>query len=274
MGDALALATILYEKHKKATTSAGIITDQCPILSSLSIEKRIEIANMCSEIINGWLAEYVPEYQNDGCDLSITVINLLQALSLAIQRDSKAVTTYFEKSNISGSKRVLIFTEIGQYVEGVTLNECTAYIGPVMFKSYRERVPEDYMVKFYKDATKSALLQRVQLVAVVLNNLGPMNSDVVRACVAVTTDLDYSDMEMVKMHTQQITPKLYNIFNSAVDSDKRWRAHQKKLMGKPTECIVCGSPTTQKCTTCKLVYYCKRACQAHDWSTHKQSCKK
>ena len=38
-------------------------------------------------------------------------------------------------------------------------------------------------------------------------------------------------------------------------------------------CPPCGKIATTKCTGCKNVYYCNRACQKKDWKTHKSACK-
>ncbi len=39
-------------------------------------------------------------------------------------------------------------------------------------------------------------------------------------------------------------------------------------------CCMCESLTKQKCSRCKLVYYCSRECQRTDWTAHKLTCKK
>jgi hypothetical protein len=37
-------------------------------------------------------------------------------------------------------------------------------------------------------------------------------------------------------------------------------------------CAHCGAPATQKCTRCKAVFYCSKACQHNDWKKHKKQC--
>ncbi len=37
-------------------------------------------------------------------------------------------------------------------------------------------------------------------------------------------------------------------------------------------CAHCGAPATQKCGTCKAVFYCCKACQNNDWKKHKKQC--
>lgn len=41
-----------------------------------------------------------------------------------------------------------------------------------------------------------------------------------------------------------------------------------------TVCASCGQPATTKCSQCKRVAYCSRACQKQDWKNHKPSCSK
>lgn len=42
----------------------------------------------------------------------------------------------------------------------------------------------------------------------------------------------------------------------------------------PPLCTTCHSPSTpRRCSTCKPVHYCSRACQTHDWPLHKQLCR-
>jgi len=39
------------------------------------------------------------------------------------------------------------------------------------------------------------------------------------------------------------------------------------------DCLVCGRLTKVLCSGCRNVFYCRRECQAKDWSTHKENCK-
>jgi len=38
-------------------------------------------------------------------------------------------------------------------------------------------------------------------------------------------------------------------------------------------CKVCHEPGANRCSKCKLVYYCSRLCQSKDWASHKDACK-
>jgi hypothetical protein len=39
------------------------------------------------------------------------------------------------------------------------------------------------------------------------------------------------------------------------------------------KCALCSFATNQKCSGCKQLYYCSRACQFDDWKRHKPICK-
>ncbi len=43
---------------------------------------------------------------------------------------------------------------------------------------------------------------------------------------------------------------------------------------KIRECMGCGEDASQKCSTCKLTYYCSQDCQSGHWASHKTGCKK
>ncbi|PRP81485.1 hypothetical protein PROFUN_10925 [Planoprotostelium fungivorum] len=43
---------------------------------------------------------------------------------------------------------------------------------------------------------------------------------------------------------------------------------------KTTDCPVCRQPSTQKCSRCKVVYYCGREHQKEHWKEHKKTCSK
>ena len=38
-------------------------------------------------------------------------------------------------------------------------------------------------------------------------------------------------------------------------------------------CRVCGTPTTNKCSSCKSVSYCSKDHQKEDWKNHKDACR-
>jgi hypothetical protein len=41
-----------------------------------------------------------------------------------------------------------------------------------------------------------------------------------------------------------------------------------------THCFCCHRPTTDRCATCNVVYYCSRECQTPHWKYHKSWCRK
>ena len=43
------------------------------------------------------------------------------------------------------------------------------------------------------------------------------------------------------------------------------------FMGEPI-CEECGAPATQRCSRCKLAWYCSRDCQLRQWKKHKTLC--
>jgi hypothetical protein len=54
---------------------------------------------------------------------------------------------------------------------------------------------------------------------------------------------------------------------------------QKLSVGTPASapaiqnlCAHCNAPATLKCTACKAVFYCCKACQSNDWKKHKKQC--
>ena len=40
------------------------------------------------------------------------------------------------------------------------------------------------------------------------------------------------------------------------------------------KCAVCGTESINKCSICKVKYYCSQTCQKNDWKRHKQTCRK
>lgn len=40
----------------------------------------------------------------------------------------------------------------------------------------------------------------------------------------------------------------------------------------PRACLVCATPTTSRCTACKLARYCSRECQRANWRVHRTLC--
>lgn len=45
-----------------------------------------------------------------------------------------------------------------------------------------------------------------------------------------------------------------------------------KAKSKKTKCGICKADAEYKCSRCKLVYYCKKECQATHWKVHKKYC--
>ncbi|KAH9890211.1 hypothetical protein F4778DRAFT_752983 [Xylariomycetidae sp. FL2044] len=38
-------------------------------------------------------------------------------------------------------------------------------------------------------------------------------------------------------------------------------------------CVMCAAPDAQRCSRCRSAHYCSKACQAHDWPSHKILCR-
>ena len=45
-----------------------------------------------------------------------------------------------------------------------------------------------------------------------------------------------------------------------------------QLLDAISECAVCNTPTTTRCSQCNMVRYCSRECQKQDWKKHKKIC--
>lgn len=43
-------------------------------------------------------------------------------------------------------------------------------------------------------------------------------------------------------------------------------------MNTKPPCIVCKTPSTTRCSRCKVVHYCSEVCQRKDWVSHKIAC--
>lgn len=63
---------------------------------------------------------------------------------------------------------------------------------------------------------------------------------------------------------------------STVDTTLSTIASSKADSNNETKnpCCVCGTPASNKCSSCKFVHYCSRECQTHHWSYHRLDCKK
>lgn len=46
----------------------------------------------------------------------------------------------------------------------------------------------------------------------------------------------------------------------------------EEFMEEP-KCEECGDPATQRCSKCKVAWYCSRDCQLRQWKKHKAICK-
>jgi len=80
--------------------------------------------------------------------------------------------------------------------------------------------------------------------------------------------------------------RIYNdcvLHESPNDSTRlRVRVHDRLFIFAPVDRIRpricfspgCNHPTHSKCNQCQSVLYCSKKCQAADWATHKQKCKK
>jgi hypothetical protein len=69
--------------------------------------------------------------------------------------------------------------------------------------------------------------------------------------------------------------------SGAKEGDTSVEAGMQKLsVGSATQgtpamqnvCAHCFAPATLKCTACKAVFYCCKACQHSDWKKHKKQC--
>ena len=64
--------------------------------------------------------------------------------------------------------------------------------------------------------------------------------------------------------------------NTILDLKKRGRINPKttpaQLLDAISECAICGTYTTNRCSRCNIARYCSRKCQKEDWSKHKKTC--
>ena len=62
------------------------------------------------------------------------------------------------------------------------------------------------------------------------------------------------------------------------DRNESWVYGGDKATFKPIKpgniCKNCGFIATQRCSRCKLTYYCCVECQKEDWKSHSKTCKK
>ena len=63
-------------------------------------------------------------------------------------------------------------------------------------------------------------------------------------------------------------------FNARAASEAQARNEARRPALPKRACAVCGEPAASSCSSCVLVSYCGRACQALDWKSHKKVCKK
>lgn len=49
-------------------------------------------------------------------------------------------------------------------------------------------------------------------------------------------------------------------------------AIKSEIENDQTTCSVCEESTDKKCSRCKKVFYCSKACQKNDWKSHKSTC--
>ncbi|EGB08715.1 hypothetical protein AURANDRAFT_25670, partial [Aureococcus anophagefferens] len=59
-----------------------------------------------------------------------------------------------------------------------------------------------------------------------------------------------------------------------VDDDDDDAARKRvKLDAAPPSCFHCGAaPATNRCSRCKAVHFCSRACQQSAWPQHRRTC--
>lgn len=297
--DARVVVDSMYLMHKHATVEMGELDTPKHPISKLSVEKRVEVSQGCAEIIANQLYLGCPRLtakEVTGCDLNMTVVNLYQALSLAIQVDDEGVFNLLKTTGLPFNQLTLLMGSIGAYSieHETTFSDCTVNIGPSMFKAFREHAPNDYIVQHYDEAvahqTSQGLgepfggVQRIQFISIIVNNEGNMNSKMLRNCLAIAIQPDYSSMVQVKTYTKHMSKDLYDHFEESPDGEKLWLNHQvllqdcdKKVareLKNMHKCNVCDKGGPQRCSICHKTYYCSSECQQRDWKEHKKTCVK
>jgi len=307
--DAKVVAEVMYRMHRYATENMGELESKGGPIHNLPLEVRQFLAKACTQIVGDRLYEGCtimrPE-KFEGCDFSVTIVNLYQIIALAIQYDDDKNTNHvydalnalrdagFKSEQVAG-----IIADVGQYSRehNLTLRDVSAIVGPSLFKVYRETVPTDYVVEYYEKSAAERRaagyngdmdpVRRIQYICVVLNNNGAMQSDVLRQCVAIAMGPDFRNMDHVKAYTKEMSPDIYKHLNESIEG---WTQQQKLLMDAETKvlqedaasskkkkvnamhCMACGNVCTTRCSACKRVFYCSRACQKKNWQAHKPDC--
>ena len=317
--DVRVISRILYDLHKHATTTMGELEAKGGPISKLPLPVRRYLAQQCTQIVGEHLYKGCPVLRPaefKGCDLNITIVNLYQVMSLAIQYDDTEDTSRvfdiiasLRDMNVKSSRLTGISVDLELFAreQNLTLSQVSAIIGPVMFTAYRKAIPQDYMVQYFEEtcAERRAIgytgdmdpIRRIQFIAVVLDNGGTMNSNVMRQCLAVAMVPDFRNIDHVKAFTKQEDATLYarikgDLKGKPEEEHEVWLYQQKRLLeaeekvlsetkeeatppGEDDErgfCLVCGRESTARCSACKNVYYCSRKCQKSNWKAHKRGC--
>lgn len=310
--DVAVIAKVLYDMHRYATETMGDMEAKGGPLSKLAVSARQYLARKFIDIVGEHLYEgcsVLTPSEFKGCDLSVTIVNLYQIASLAIQYDTEKETDRvfnaihsLKDAGLQPSHLMGITTDIELVSSemNVTLRDVTAIIGPIMFASYRAKIPQDYMVQYYENskAERHAAgytgdmdpIRRIQYICVILNNNGSMNSDVIRNCVSIAMGPNLNNLDHVKAYTREMDTSLYkHITEDFEDQQAAWQHQQNLLLEaerkitsittekdaqkKNPRCMVCGKESTKHCSICKRVYYCTAECQRSNWKAHKPSCK-
>lgn len=317
--DVRVISHVLYDLHKHATTTMGELESKGGPISKLPLPVRRYLAQQCTQIVGEHLYKGCPVLRPaefKGCDLSITIVNLYQLMSLAIQYDDTEDTSRvfdiihsLRDMKVKSKQLTGIASDLELFAreQNLTLSEVSAMVGPTMFASYRKAIPQDYMVQYFEDACAERRaegytgdmdpIRRIQFIAVVLDNGGTMNSNVMRQCMAVAMVPDFRNIDHVKAFTKQENSAMYariraDFEGKPEDEHEAWLYQQKLLLeaeekvlsetntkeeGTPPEeekeyCLVCGKESTTRCSACQNVYYCSRKCQTANWKAHKRGC--
>lgn len=247
------------------------------VLEPFTLEQRQDMAHCATIFLLENLADQ-KKTKKASCSLALVVINLVYAVQIAHRLMPTQFNELLQKKGIDASALFYDGTEEGEPDLGVF----AAVLPPAQFTTYRLMNSEGYIAQHYDACVREQrdkglpeiTLNTLYYFQIVLNNQGPMNSDVIQVVKAVASMPDYHDMAQVRAHTAIEFPKLVPLLDA--EGEEAWKKHQQKLLLAETKlrqgCPACGKPGTKRCSRCKLVFYCSAACQKVHWTVHKKEC--
>lgn len=248
------------------------------VLKGYSLEQRQHMAHCAAIFLLENLADQDRPQTKVGCSLSLVILNLVNAVQIAHHLMPVQFAELLAKKDIDAAPLFYDGAEQGEPDLGVF----AAVLPPAQFTAYRTMNSGSYIVEHYEACVREQKdkglpeisLDTLYYFQIVLNNQGPMKSDVIQVIKAVASIPDYHDMAQVKAHTAIQYPKLVPLLDA--EGEAAWGKHQKKLLLAQAQlkhaCPACGKAGTKRCSRCKLVFYCSAECQRIHWTVHKKEC--